>query len=112
MRRFLVAQRGLERVGLRVWRETKMLFDELPNLLDERIESSAFFVHDRRASDERHERPVSILDADRGRPFAAFHHHLDLAVFLFLRLKDSPQRSNSVDLFGIGLVYGGVVLSG
>ena len=112
MRRFLVAQRCLQCVGLRVRRETQVLLDELTDFLDQRIETCAFFVDDRRAAHERHERAVGVFNADSRRAFATFDHHFDLAVLLFLRLENPAERSHPVNLFRSGLIDSGVVLSG
>src|SRR5689334_24334504 len=112
MRRLLVAQRSLQRVSLRVRRETKMLLDELPDLLNQGVETGAFFIHDRRATYERHEGSVGVLDAHSGRAFTSLDDDFDLAVVLFLGLQDAAQGSNSVNLLGSGLVNGGVVLGG
>src|SRR5690349_16323930 len=111
MRRLLIAQRGLECVRLRVGREPQVLFDELTDFLNKRVETCAFFVDDRRAAYERHERAIGVLNADCRRAFAALDDDLDLAVLLFLRLENPAERAHHVDLFGVGLVDGGVVLS-
>src|SRR6185503_12355784 len=106
MRRLLIAQRGLERVSLRVRRESKVLLDELTDLLNQRVEACAFLVDYRRAAHQRHERAVGVLDADCRRAFASFDYHLDLAVLLFLRLENAAERANPVNLIWTGLVDG------
>ena len=84
MRRFLIAQRSLQRVGLRVRREPQMLLDELPDFLNQGIEPRAFFVDDRRAAHERHESAVAVFHAHSGGAFASLDDDFDLAVLLFL----------------------------
>ncbi len=61
-----------------------MLFDQLGNLLRQRIGAHAFFINGRRASHHRRESTVVIFDSNRGGAFAAFDYHLDLAVLLSL----------------------------
>ena len=41
MRRLLIAKRSLQSVGLCVWSKTQVLFDELSDFLDERVEACA-----------------------------------------------------------------------
>src|SRR5262245_33201284 len=112
MRWLLIAQSSLERVRLRVRRKPQVLFDELTDLLNERVETCAFFVDNGRTAHERHECSVAILNADSRRTLSAFDDDLDLAILLFLRLENTAQRSNPVDLFGSRFVDRGVVLSG
>src|SRR5688572_11406735 len=111
MRRILITQRGLQRIRLRVWRQAKVLLDQLSNFLNERVEPRAFLVDHRRASHESHKGSISIFNTHSCGTFAPFNHHLDLAVLLFLRLENATQSSDPVDLFRTGLVNGGVVLS-
>jgi hypothetical protein len=89
-----------------------VLFYELTNLLDERIEARAFFVHDWGTTHQRHERSIAILNADGGRAFTPFNYNFDLAILLLLRLENPAERANSVDLLRRWLVDGRVVLSG
>src|SRR5262245_36634029 len=111
MRRFLIAQSGLQRVGLGIRRETKMLFDELADLLNQGVEPRAFFAHNGRAAYKRHEGAVAVFNTHSSGAFASLDHHLDLAILLFLRLENAAERTNPVNLLGTGLVDGGVVLS-
>ena len=97
---------------MRVGREPQVLLYELADFLYERVEACAFFIDDWRTPHERHKRTISVLNADRCRAFATFDDNLDLAVLLLLRLENAAERSDPVDLFGAGLVNGGVVLSG
>src|SRR5687768_5029254 len=110
MRRFLVTQRGLQRVSLRIGCETKMLFDELSHLLDECVETSTFFIHDRRATHECHERSLGVIDTHSSGAFASLDDDFDLAVLLFLRLENASESPDSVDLLGRWLVDCSVVL--
>ena len=71
----------------------------------------AFLADYWRSAHQRHERAVGVLDADCRRAFASFDYHFDLAVLLFLRLENSTERANPVNLIGAGLVDGGVMLS-
>src|SRR5215218_7861186 len=112
MRRFLIAKRGLQCVGLRVRRQSQMLLYQLPDFLDECVQACAFFVDYRRAAHQRHERSVGILNTHSGGAFATFYHNLDLPILLFLRLENAAERSDTVDLLGAGFVNSGVVLSG
>jgi hypothetical protein len=112
MRRFLVAQRSLQRIRLRVRRQAQVLLDELSDFLNQRIETRAFFIHDRSTTNERRESSVAVFDAHSGCAFAALDHDLDLSILLFLRLKNAAQRADAVDLLWRRLVNGGVVLSG
>ena len=89
-----------------------MLFDQLRDLLHQRIEARAFFVDDRRAAYQRHESAVGIFNANSGGAFAAFDHNFDLAVLLLLRLQDAAERADAVNLLGRRLVDGGIVLGG
>ena len=89
-----------------------MLLDKLRDFLHQRVKSRALFIDHRRAAHQCHERAISVFDAHGRRAFATLDHHLDLTVFLFLRLQDAPQRSHAVDLFGSRLVDGGIVLGG
>src|SRR5687767_3059874 len=111
MRRFLIAQRGLQCIGLRVRRQAQMLFDELTHLLDECVETRAFFVDDGSAANERHECAVCIFNAHSCSAFASLDYDFDLPILLFLGLENASERSDSIDLLGSGLVNGGVVLS-
>src|SRR4029079_19341290 len=97
---------------LRVRCEWKVLLDELADLLDQCVETSAFFVDHRGATYESHEGAVSVLNAHSCRTFATFNHHFDLPILLFLRLENSAKRAYSVDLFRSGLVDSGIVLCG
>src|SRR5688500_14132275 len=112
MRWFLVAQRSLQRIGLRIRRQAQVLLDELPHFLNERVETCAFFVHDRSTTNERHESPVAIFDAHSGGAFAALDDDLDLSILLFLRLKNAAERADTIDLLRRRFVNRGVVLSG
>ena len=87
-----------------------MLLDQLSNLLNEGIQTSAFFVDDWRTFYQGHEGAISIFYAHGCRAFATFYDNLDLTVVLFLRLQNAPQRTNTVDLFGRWLINRGVVL--
>src|SRR5215213_11841479 len=106
MRRFLVPQRGLQRIGLRVRRQAQVLLNELSHLLDERIETRAFFVDDGSAADERHESAVCVFHAHSGGAFASLDYDFDLPVLLFLRLENASERTDSINLLGSGLVNG------
>ena len=86
--------------------------DELADLLNQCVETCAFLADHRRTAHEGHERTIGVLNADCRRAFTSFDYHLDLAVLLFLRLENTTERANPVDLLGAGLVDGGVVLSG
>ena len=112
MRRFLITQRGLQRIGLSVRRESQVLLDELSHFLNERVETCAFFVDHWSTAHERHKCPVGILDPHGGSAFATFYHHFDLAVLLFLRLENPAKSANAVNLLGRRFVNCGVVLSG
>src|SRR5262249_47561012 len=111
MRRLLITQRGLQRVSLRIGRESQVLFDELADLLNQRVETCTFFVDYRGSAHQRHKRSVGILNTHRGRAFAALDDNLDLTILLFLRLENAAESANPVDLFGAGFVDGGVMLS-
>src|SRR4030095_657268 len=89
-----------------------MLFNELPDLLNQSIKSSPFFIHNRSAANERHESSISVFYANSSGAFTTFNDYLDLTVVLFLRLEYPSKGSHSVDLVGSGLVNGCVVLSG
>ena len=110
MRRLLVTQRRLQRIRLRIRREPQMLFDELTNFLNKRVEACAFFIHYGRATHERHESAVAIFDTDSCGSFAAFDHYFDLAVVLFLRLENAAERTDAVDLVRRGFIDGRIVL--
>src|SRR5215213_4851185 len=112
MRRFLVAQRRLQCIGLGVGRQSQMLFYQLPDFLDERVQPCAFFVDYWCATHERHERSIRILNPHSGGAFATFYDNLDLAILLFLRLENASERADSVDLLGARFVNRRVVLSG
>ena len=111
VRRFLIAQRCLQRVGLRVGRESQVLLDQLADFLNQCVETRAFFVHDRRAAHERHEGTVSVFHAHSGGAFTTLNDDFDLAVLLFLRLENAAERSDAVDLLRRRLVHSRVVLS-
>ncbi len=61
-----------------------MLFDQLGNFLHQSIGANAFFVHCRRAADQRGEGAAIVLDPNRRGAFAAFDDDLNLAVLLSL----------------------------
>src|SRR5690349_11389869 len=109
MRRVLIAQRRLQRVGLRVGREPQVLLDQSIDALKERFEPRVIFGHSRSTAYQRRKRAVVILDADGGGALAAFDDDLDLPVLLSLRLQDASERADPVNLFGRGLVNRGVV---
>ena len=89
-----------------------MLFDQLPDLLDERVEAGTFLVNDWGAFDEGHEGAVSVFNTDSSRAFPSFDYDFDLTVVLFLRLQDSSQGPDTVDLIRRRLIDCSVVLSG
>ena len=88
-----------------------MLFDQLRDLLHQRVGSRAFFLYDRRPAHQRSESAVVILNAHRGGPLAAFDDNFYLSVFLPLRLQNSGDRADAVELFGRRLVNCRIVLS-
>ncbi len=88
-----------------------MLLDELADFLNQCIEPCAFFVDDWRAAHECQESAIGIFNAHSRRAFAPLNYHFDLTVLLFLRLENPAERADPVNLFGTGLVNGGVVLS-
>ena len=87
-----------------------MLFDQLRDLLNQRIGAHAFFSDCSRAPDKRRECPVVVLDTNCGRALATFNHDLDLTVLLLLRLQDAGNRAYSINLFGRGFVDRSIVL--
>ena len=87
-----------------------MLFDELPDFLHQGLKPGTFFAHHRRPFYQGQKCSVSILNSDRSCPFTALNYDFDLAIILFLRLENSSQRTNAIDLFRSGFVDGGVVL--
>src|SRR5438067_1830906 len=112
MRRVLITQRGLERIRLRVRRETQMLLDKLVYFLNQSLDTSAFFFDDRRTANESRESSVVILDAHSRGAFASLDDDLDLSVVLLLRLQDASQRADAVNLLRHGFVNARVVLRG
>jgi hypothetical protein len=110
MGRFLIAQGCLQRIGLTVWCQTEMLFNELTDFLNQSVKTRALFTSDGRASHQRGELAISILNANSGRSLAALDDHFDLAVLLFLRLQDAAERTNPINLVWRGFVDGGIVL--
>ena len=48
-----------------------MLFDQLRDLLDQRVRARAFFTHRRRATHSRRESTCVVIDANRGGAFAS-----------------------------------------
>ena len=100
MRWLLVAQRGLQRVRLRVGREPQVLLDQLSDFLNERVETCALFVHDWSPAYERHECSIGVFDAHSGGAFATLDDDFDLAVILFLRLENAAECADAVNLLG------------
>src|SRR6266550_7406922 len=89
-----------------------MLFDQLTNLLHQSIEARAVFVDHGRAFDQRHKSAVGIFNSHRGGALAAFHYNLDLSVILLLRLQNTAESPNVVNLIHRRLVDSGIMLSG
>src|SRR5688572_27944796 len=112
MRRFLITQRGLKRVGLRVRSESKVLIDELADLLKQRVQTCAFLVDYQCATHQSHKRLIGIINADGRRTRRGFDNHIDLAFLLILRRQDAAGRSYPVAPFWAWLVAGGGLLSG
>src|SRR5688500_14086616 len=89
-----------------------MLFNQLSNFLYESIEPRTFFVNNRSALDQCHERTVGVFHAHGGGTFAAFDHYLDLTILLLLRLQNATERAHAVNLIRIWFIDSRVVLSG
>ena len=87
-----------------------MLLDQLRNLLHQSIRANAFFVYDRRATDERREGAVVVLDANCCGALAAFDDHLNLAVLLLLRLQNPGNRADAVNLLRRRFINSRIVL--
>src|SRR6266508_4051885 len=111
VRRILIPERRLQRVGLTFRSQPQMLLDELTNLLYQSVEASAFLVNNGCALHQSHEGAVCVFHADGSGSFAPFDHDFDLSVVLFLRLQYATQSTHDVNLIGRGLVYGGIMLS-
>ena len=86
------------------------LFDQLADLLHQRIEPDVLFISNRSTAHQRHERAFSAFDAYHRRPFTTFDNDFDLAIVLLLRLQNASQRSHAVDLFRFRFVNGSVML--
>src|SRR5437870_13040339 len=87
-----------------------MLFDQLSDLLNQRIGADTLLVDSGRAPDKGCESAVIVFDPNRGCAFATFNHELDLTVLLLLRLQDAGNRAYSINSFGRGFVDRSVVL--
>jgi hypothetical protein len=89
-----------------------VLLDELADPLHQRVDARPRLGGGRRAADGGREGAVVILDADGRGALAPLDDDLGLAVLLALRLEDAGDGADRVDLVGVGLVDGGVVLGG
>jgi len=112
VRRVLIAEGGLERVGLHLGGEADVLLDELRGALHESVDAGPRLGRDWSAAHGGGERPVVVLDADGRGALAALDDDLRLAVLLTLGLEDAGDGADAVNLLGRGLVDGGVVLGG
>jgi len=74
----------LQSIRLHVGRQTKMLFDELGNLLRQGIVCARLLIDGRRASHTRVKAPSLFSTRIVVARFAAFDYHLDLPVLLSL----------------------------
>ena len=110
VRRIGVAHRRLQCVRLNFGRQPQMLFDQLGDLLHQRVGSRAFFLYDRRAAHQRSESAVVIFNAHGSGALAAFDDNFYLSVFLSLRLQNPGDRADAVNLFGRRLVNCRIVL--
>ena len=89
-----------------------MLLNELTDFLNQSVKTRTLFTSDGRASHQCGERAISILNANSGCSLAAFDDHFDLAVLLFLRLQDTAERTDTINLVWRGFVNSGIVLCG
>src|SRR6185503_6748572 len=111
MRRVLIPERGLQSICLTFGRQAQMLFDQLSDLLSQRIQARPFLVNNRSTLNQGHKSAVGILNAHSCGSFTTFNYNFDLSVVLLLRLQNATQRAHAVDLFRRRLVNGCVVLS-
>ena len=101
----------MKRVGICIRRDAEKLLHQCLDLLQQAVGPIAGFVTRDHAPDVSIEHPIGVLfDTDRLPAFAPFDNNLYLSVVLPLCLQDPSERPNGIDLLGLWLINGRVVL--
>ena len=87
-----------------------MLFDQLRNLLHQRISAHTFFADRGCTTNGGGESARVIVYANRGSSLTSFDDNFDLTVFLSLRLQNARNRPDLINLIGRGLIDRRIVL--
>src|SRR5688572_1201329 len=83
------------------------------NFLKKPVGAVARFINRLNLSDHRIKHSFAVLlEPDGLTALSAFDDDLDLTVFLFLRLQNSSQSADLIDLIGTRLIDGRIVLRG